>query len=110
MATENAEITLGTGSKLLIKLASFEAGMALMQAVSKASAGSPADSSLGSMTLVSNRDVRDALFACFNGCVLNGVKITRDTFEEENARADYILVALEVITKNLEVFTKGLSS
>lgn len=110
MANENAEITLSTGSKLLIKLASFEAGMALMQAVSKASAGSPTDSSLGSMTLVSNRDVRDALFACFNGCVLNGVKITRDTFEEENARADYILVALEVITKNLEVFTKGLSS
>ena len=110
MANENAEITLSTGSKLLIKLASFEAGMALMQAVSKASAGSPTDSSLGSMALVSNRDVRDALFACFNGCVLNGVKITRDTFEEENARADYILVALEVITKNLEVFTKGLSS
>ena len=110
MATENAEITLSTGSKLLIKLASFEAGMALMQAVSKASAGSPTDSSLGSMTLVSNRDVRDALFACFNGCVLNGVKITRDTFEAENARADYILVALEVITRNLEVFTKGLSS
>ena len=110
MATENAEITLSTGSKLLIKLASFEAGMALMQAVSKASAGSPTDSSLGSMTLVSNRDVRDALFACLNGCVLNGVKITRDTFEAENARADYILVALEVITRNLEVFTKGLSS
>ena len=110
MANENAEITLSTGSKLLIKLASFEAGMALMQAVSKASAGSPTDSSLGSMTLVSNRDVRDALFACFNGCVLNGVKITRDTFEAENARADYILVALEVITRNLEVFTKGLSS
>ena len=110
MANENAEITLSTGSKLLIKLASFEAGMALMQAVSKASAGSPTDSSLGSMTLVSNRDVRDALFACFNGCVLNGVKITRDTFEAENARADYILVALEVITKNLEVFTKGLNS
>ncbi len=110
MPTENAEITLGTGSKLLVKLASFEAGMALMQAVSKASAGTPSDSSLGSMALVSNKDVRDALFACFNGCVLNGLKITRDTFEAEESRADYILVALEVITRNLEVFTKGLSS
>lgn len=110
MPTENAEITLGTGSKLLVKLASFEAGMALMQAVSKASAGTPSDSSLGSMALVSNKDVRDALFACFNGCVLNGLKITRDTFEAEESRADYILVALEVITRNLEVFTKGLNS
>ena len=110
MPTDNAEITLGTGSKLLVKLASFEAGMALMQAVSKASAGTPSDSSLGSMALVSNKDVREALFACFNGCVLNGLKITRDTFEAEESRADYILVALEVITRNLEVFTKGLSS
>lgn len=109
MPTENAEITLGTGSKLLVKLASFEAGMALMQAVSKASAGTPSDSSLGSMALVSNKDVRDALFACFNGCVLNGLRITRETFEPEESRADYILVALEVITRNLEVFTKGLN-
>ena len=109
MPTENAEITLATGSKLLVKLASFEAGMALMQAVSKASAGTPSDSSLGSMALVSNKEVREALFACFNGCVLNGLKITRDTFEAEETRADYILVALEVITRNLEVFTKGLN-
>jgi hypothetical protein len=40
----------------------------------------------------------------------NGVKITRDTFEDMDTRADYFVVAKEVLWFNLNPFFKNLKS
>jgi hypothetical protein len=45
-----------------------------------------------------------AFFECAARCTLDGIKITRDTFEPENMRGDFLPVAWEVIRFNLAPF------
>lgn len=52
--------------------------------------------------------VEAAVRDCMKGCLYDKQAIRGDTFEEENARQDYLPVAWEVIQFNLAPFFKGL--
>lgn len=52
--------------------------------------------------------VEVAIAECMACCQYNGEKITRDTFEPEDARGDYLPIAWEVALLNLTPFFKGI--
>ena len=66
------------------------------------------------LTLMGSRAIEAAVFECAKTCMLNAQgpdeKITRETFEPENARRDLIPVALEVMKENLIPFFEDLFS
>lgn len=103
------EVTLESGAKLELGYASFEDGMALMQAVSKLTA-SFGGGEMNSMLLLSNPEVLRCLFACMKKCMLNGQKINQGTFEVDENRPHFIPASVEVMNYNIGVFTGGLSS
>lgn len=59
--------------------------------------------------LLASDAVEAALWDCMKVCQLQGERITPETFEPEEARADYIPVAWEVTVLNLRPFFKGLA-
>ena len=60
------------------------------------------------LQLAGSDKVEAHVFACLARCTYNGVKITPDTFEPEEARGDYLPCALEVIKINVVPFFSGL--
>lgn len=60
--------------------------------------------------IATSETVEVAFFECAGRCLLNGQKITRETFEAPDAREDYLPVAWEVIKYNLAPFFRGLAS
>ena len=52
--------------------------------------------------------IEQAVFECLAKCTYNGTRIVRDTFDPEDARADYLPCAWEVIKINLRPFFSGL--
>lgn len=56
----------------------------------------------------SSKKIDAALQECMKRATYNGVKLTEDTFEPEDARQDYVTVCLEVALLNLRPFTKNL--
>ena len=101
----NIKKTLESGAKIEIQMASFERSHRLMQVV-KASMISMDDV----IALIVFEGVQPALWECMECCLYNGIKIDKDTFEAEEARGDYLLVAKEVLVHNLGPFFKNLAS
>lgn len=60
--------------------------------------------------LVASEKVEESLWACMERATYNNIKISRDTFEDEKSRGDYLIVAKEVLWYNLGPFLKNLSS
>lgn len=60
--------------------------------------------------IASSDAVESAFFECAGRCLLDGKKITRETFESPDMREDYLPVAWEVIKYNLLPFFRGLAS
>lgn len=59
--------------------------------------------------ILGSRKVKDAIWICMKRATYNGLKITRETFEPEQSRADYITIAKEVLWFNLSPFFKSLA-
>ena len=59
--------------------------------------------------LLASEAVEAALFECAVRSTVEGVKVTRETFEAAEYRADFLPVAWEVIRANLAPFFAGLS-
>jgi hypothetical protein len=59
--------------------------------------------------LLGSDAVELAVRDCMKCCIYDKTAIRGDTFEEENARQDYLPVAWEVIQFNLRPFFEGLS-
>ena len=57
-----------------------------------------------------SREVRDAIFKCLSRCLYNGEKITKETFNPAEARADYYEIVFECLKVNLSPFFTGLAS
>lgn len=111
------ELRLPSGAILKIGLASFAAAKSLFQAVSeeakelKISAETEIDVSLMKDMFcvgISSKKIEAALWECMKKSTYNGLKITEETFEPEEARQDYLTVILEVAKENLAPFTKSL--
>jgi hypothetical protein len=58
----------------------------------------------------SNDDFEKAVFNCLKRCKYNDLKITRDTFEEIEARENYYEIVTKCIIENLGPFIKPLVS
>lgn len=111
------EVTLPSGSKLIITLASFKEAKELRAAIFDEAKG------LGIFStdelnvnlykniicsLVASKRIDDALNACMKRVVYNGHKINEDTFEAEEARVDYDDICFEVAKANLLPLVKSL--
>lgn len=64
--------------------------------------------------LIASKKVRAVLFICMGSCKYQGpresiaTRITKDTFEKEENRADFLPVAMEVATLNVRPFFRNL--
>lgn len=117
---EKAEIKLPSGAILKIALPPFDVSKALMQAVTEEAKGMKlnAESDLAQIYKdvfcfgVSSRSIEAALWECMKKCTYNAgaadMKITKETFEPENARQDYLTVCVEVAKANIGPFVKSL--
>lgn len=117
-------ITLKSGAKLQIQLASFAHGTRLLKTVAATLASVEIDfemsdlKDIGSkdinslknvlLALVASEGVERDLLECAKKCLYNDQRIVTDTFEPEAARGDYLPVLVEVIKANLRPFFSGL--
>ncbi len=60
-------------------------------------------------TALSSKKVEAAVWKCMEKCLYEGSKITKETFEPVEARADYLEILLEVALENVTPFTKTLT-
>jgi len=127
-------IPLSSGATLGFQLARFNDGMNLFNATFKELVGIPFGAQGSSLDfanflkmdiselkdivikVATSDKVQEAIWKCMESCTyqsLNdsvGIKITKNTFESEDARADFLLVVWEVATLNLVPFFKNLGS
>ena len=101
----NKKINLDSGATVEIQVASFEKSHRLLQAV-KASM-IPMESLID---LIVSPTVQPSLWECLACCLYNDQKIDRLTFDQEEARGDYLVVAKEALVANLRPFFKSLAS
>ena len=110
-------IKLPSGAELKINLAPFIDSKNLYQAVLeelkhlKIDAKTDIDVNLFKDIFCygfSSVKVEKALEQCMKRCLLNGLKIDKDTFEPEELREDYLTCCLEVAKVNVMPFFKPL--
>lgn len=113
------EVTLQSGAKLKIDVAPFMDAKALYQAVLEELRTVEVDERSESQAdLIKNlfcasftsKKIDQALAKCMERALYNGLKITNETWEPVEARADYMLVCFEVAKENLAPFVKSLSA
>jgi len=130
------EFTLPSGAKFFVTMAPFEDACVLRDAVIKEVRGQgitipqralekdieswKEDTELMSifldkiMAVAASREVKDAIFRCFERCKYNEVKVSKDLFNdpklEEQAREDYYPMCMRVMEVNLKPFFKKVSS
>jgi len=108
---------LPSGAELEITLSPFKISKKLYQTILKAMKGLEIDPGMEvdvsfikdmMCELLSNEEVELALDECMKRVKYNGHRISEDTFEDEKARQDYILVCKEVALRNVLPFMKNL--
>ncbi|AWI10313.1 hypothetical protein [Ereboglobus luteus] len=122
---DNTIITLPSGATLEVQIASFATGNSLFKTLCRElkNSGVLATSGLALANLAGkdisiivgpvlqaagSDDVEHCLWECFKTCLYNNTRITRETFEPEEARGDYLKAAWEVLKTNLAPFFKGI--
>lgn len=112
-----------SGAEIVINVAPFDDAMQLKAAIGKQLSGHDIDLSKltgqsdvkdvfplvikAVLSLDSSEDVQEAIFKCLLRCKYNGEKITKHTFENEDARADYYTIVVECLKVNLRPFFKS---
>lgn len=116
------EFKAPSGAKVVINPADFSAAMELKSAVMREISKSDVKVELSALTnqkdltdivkllatLDSSQSVETAVFKCLVRCTHNGEKITRDTFENVEARQDYYDIVFNCMKENLSPFAKSL--
>lgn len=116
--------TKGNNAKVIINMASLNDAFKLKSAVEKSlmkqnikifdvlGRGELSYEDIFSLILAvdSDAEVFDACFACLEKSVYNGVKITRDVFEDEGARGDLYEVLYYCLKVNVYPFFRALLS
>lgn len=112
---------LPSGHELIAQEADFETGVRLYQTIagelakqnielkelSEAAIGGILAKAL--LVLIGSRAVYDVTWECLKKATLDGMKITKETFEDMDKRADFIPCAKEVIMLNIRPFISGLN-
>lgn len=123
----NEIVILNSGSKLELGMAPFVVGMRLFKTVANELKVVDVQLNLEDMNLrkLADKDINTfknailqlvgsdaleaSLFECMKRCLYNGEAINVKTFEPEDARADYLPVAWEVMKYNLAPFFRNLN-
>ena len=129
-----AEVTVSSGAKVVVNIADFDDAMTLKNAIASELAKgklqleglTQGDLDIQNMmsldmkviepllqvalTIDSAPEVNKAIFVCLEKCLYNGEKITKQTFNPEEARADYYEIVIACLKVNLTPFFKGLLS
>lgn len=103
------KLEVSSGAEVTISSGSWGETTALRRALNKnVSEGLTSDANTLQVALKveSSKEVYDAVFSCLGRCTYNGSKITEATFEDENARQDYLDIVCACINKNMEPFKK----
>ena len=128
MSTLPDTITLKSGNKLVVMLAPFPDSLRLLKSVVNELKKVDIDldkfdlkaemTNLDAKTinvfknglcqLIGSDDVEKAIITCAARCLLNGTKVTMQSFDDPACREDYLAVAWEVTRANLTPFFKGL--
>jgi len=114
------------GAQVIINPASFIDAIALKNAVASELSGSGFDFDIKNLSKDNDIDfsvfikaflkvdsspaVYAALFKCLGGCTRNKERITEQTFEEIEARADYYEIIIACAKENIAPFFNGLLS
>lgn len=109
----NLKKTLPSGAELEVTMSGFKEVTNLHETVMREVAGLDFDreSTINLYArLAASRAIKEALWPCIERATYNGAKITLDTFEPEAARADFYVVAQEVLVFNLRPFLTSLGS
>ena len=113
------EFTLPSGAVLQVNLAPFADSKALYQAVLEEVRGISIndDQDIGVnlikdlfCTGFSSKKIEATLEKCLARCLYKGERITKDSFEDAEARGDYMKVLIEVTKENILPFVKSLSA
>lgn len=119
------EMTLKSGNTVTLGMASFADGMRLFKVLvselklvdidltSLADVGALAGKDINSiknvlLQVLGSEALEQAVFKCAERSLYNGQRITRTSFEDEQARGDFFEVAWEVMRFNLSPFFKNL--
>ena len=126
----NPRIVLPSGAEAEIQMASFDVCNRLLKSVMKEVEGVPVslglrgagidtskmtDEALNTIKsviarLISSEKIEDVLWECMATVLYKGKRVTKETFEPGEARADYLPLAKEVLVHNLGPFFKNLDS
>lgn len=122
-------VTLKSGAELQLQMATFALSMRLLKSVVNELKAVKLDIMLNGQLdlkklqqmdlpidmlknaccqMLGSDAVETAVMDCAKVCLYAGEKITRDSFEKEEARQDYLPCAWEVMKMNLAPFFKGL--
>lgn len=116
------EFKTQSGAKVKINPADFEDALELQAAIaekiseSKISFKSMSDEIdvaeflKAGMSVAADKNVREILFKCLVRCTYNGQKITKQTFEDVEARKDFYEVAFSCLKENVGHFIAPLIS
>lgn len=129
----NLKKTLESGAVLEISMSSFEVGCRLLKAVTKEIESIKISLGVGvtDIKYIFNEEINDSIvntiknliartissdsieamvWECMGRATYNNQKITKETFESEQTRADYLVVFNEVLWYNISPFLKNLGS
>ena len=111
------EVKLQSGKVLHITMAPFADSKALYQAILEEAKGlsldpnAEIDANLFKdlfCTALSSKKIEECLWKCMERVTYNKLKVTQDTFEDVEARGDYIEACVEVAKENVFPFMKSL--
>ncbi len=96
---EKIQINLGvSGASSLASLLKDEAKDDILNTIKNAIA-----------RVISSEEIESALWPCMSRVTYNGQKVTKETFDNPDARQDFLPLMKEVLGYNLRPFFKGLN-
>ena len=108
------EITLQSGNTLRVQKASFNNANTLTNTIIDRLGGllgtATSDAEIapvlisGLSKIISDSEVQSQIISCFQGCLYNNQNLKKDTFEDVEARKDYIEVLIIVAEANVKDF------
>lgn len=110
--------TENTGVKVVINPCSFQEAFRLKSAIQKAllksgvSLETALEQDITSLILAidSDEEIMERMFDCLRKSTYDGIKITKDTFEDESARGDLYDIFFQCLKVNIYPFFKPLLS
>lgn len=116
-----SEITVPSGSKVVINVGGFEDTIALKNAIIREASKNGALGSLNFSSDISklaslaalvdsSPEVYAAIWPCLSRCTYDGEKITKKTFEPVEARKDFYDIVIECVKVNVTPFFESVLS